>query len=259
MFEIDNFETIKEQLTDKIDTEQIEIFRFYLQAKKEVIREFHALFFTFPTLQDKDYQNFINKFFYYYIEGATFQDKDKEPIILNYPPQICPKVKKHYPEVFFNIKQNVDFLLDTINTHNFNKKILAIINCYKILDPNFNEIGPIPFKDLGIPQILKKVFYGNSTFLEFGFFSTLTPYILQFRIFFEKLEIPFDSEADIDFYELAFNFMQYIELFSYDLSENTFSIKPPYSKEYAIDLMSDEETIKNSEFIKDLSKYINLN
>lgn len=256
MFEIDKFESIKEQLIDKIDNEQIELFRSYLQAKKEVIQDFRALFFTFPTLSDKDYQNLINIFFYNYIQGASFQKKDGESIKLNYPPEICEKVNKHYPEVFFYINQDVEYLLDTINV-TFHKKILAVINCYKALDPSFNKLGPIPFKDLGIPEILKKVFYSESTFLELGFYSALTPFLLQFKIFFDKLKVPFDSAADANFYELALNFMEYIELCSYDISKNTYSIKPPCPKEYAIDLTSDEETIKNSDFIKDLSKFFN--
>lgn len=259
MFEIDKFESIKEQLTDKITEEQIEIFRTYLQAKKEVIQEFHALFFTIPTLANKDYQNLINKFFYNYVQGVSFQEKDEEPVKLNYPPEICEKNKRHYPEVFYNIKQNVEYLLDIINDTFIHKEILAVINCYKALDPNFKELGPIPFEDLGIPEILKKAFYDESNILELGFYSSLTPYMLQFKIFFDKLQIPFDSEADIDFYELAFDFIHYIELLSYDISENTYTIKPPYPKEYAIDLMSDVETIKNSDFIKDLSKFFNLN
>ena len=258
MFEIDKFESIKEQLIDKIDEEQIRIFRTYLQAKKEVIQEFHTLFFTFPTLTDKDYQNLINRFFYNYVQGASFQEKDKEPVKLNYPPEICEKVKKHYPEVFYYIKQDVEYLLDIINDTFIHKRILAVTNCYKALDANFKKIGPIPFKDLGIPEILKKVFYGEPTFLELGFYSFLTPYMLQFKIFFEKLQIPFDSEADIDFYELAFDFINYIELLSYDISNNTYSIKPPCPKLFAIDLNSEEEVLKKSDYIKDLSIYFDL-
>ena len=87
MFEIDKFESIKEQLIDKIDEEQIEIFRTYLQAKKEVIQEFHSLFFNFPTLLEKASDNLVNKFFYDFVINLPVEDSRFGKVHLTMPPK----------------------------------------------------------------------------------------------------------------------------------------------------------------------------
>lgn len=258
MFEIDKFESIKEQLIDKIDEEQIEIFRTYLQAKKEVIQEFHSLFFNFPTLLEKASDNLVNKFFYDFVINLPVEDSRFGKVHLTMPPKRNQESLIHTPAVFYEIKFAVENLLQTLNDSPWNKKINAVINCYKILNVNFKGLGAIPFKDLNISNALSVLFYYKPDIIELGFYSVLTPFLLQFKIFFDKLEVPFDTKYDAEFYELAIEFMEKVETISYNISENTYSIKPPCPKLFAIDLNSEEEVLKKSDYIKDLSIYFDL-
>lgn len=228
-YEIDEFEKIKIELEENFSEEEINLYKEYLEYKKEILSNYINNAYNSDEVSVQTIENLINEYFYRYIVNMKLDKTDKDgnlvaTHIMDKPPiiEIDPQKQIFGCGAFSQpILDEIKYLIEDLG---FDKTFKTIERIYKFLNPDKEFLSSIN-RDLGSIYNEKK-FASNNNFIGMGYFSLTTSFFLLLSIFYNKFKIPFDSREAMNFWDLWSAFNDCINDFSYNLEENKVLVHP---------------------------------
>lgn len=226
-YEIDEFEKIKIELEENFSEEEINLYKEYLEYKKEILSNYINNAYNSDEVSVQTIENLINEYFYRYIVNMKLDKTDKDgnlvaTYVMDKPPiiEIDPQKQIFGCGAFSQpILDEIRYLVEDLG---FNKTFQTIERIYKFLNPDKQFLSSINLANVYDVSILAS----NNNFIGMGYFSLTTFFFLLLSIFYNKFKIPFDSIEATDFWCLWSDFNDCINDFSYNLEENKVLVHP---------------------------------